>query len=130
MVYGIFISPAAFVAGCVVVIIVGTYYAEGGPNYDGMGAGVVLAIVGTGMIWWQRRVSVRSNNAVQDGATQQAEIDREEAIQIQAEAILRAEQMRNSNNDELSLPCPALQSSDRFKKLQTERMAALGKVAR
>ena len=64
-----------------------------------MGAGVVLAIVGTCMIWWRRRVSVRFNSAVQDGATQQAEIDREEAIQIQAEAILRAEQMRNSNND-------------------------------
>ena len=83
-----------------IVMIVGTYYAEGGPNYDGMGGGVVFAIVGTCMIWWRRRVSTRFNSAVEDGAALQAEMEREEAVQIQAEAILRAEQMRNSENDQ------------------------------
>lgn len=83
-----------------IIIIVGTYYAQGGLNMGGMGAGTVLAIVGICMILWRRNVSVRFSNAVADGAAQQAAMEREAAIQIQAEAILRAEQMRNANNGE------------------------------
>lgn len=95
---GFFMLYTWFYLAFGIIIIVGTYYAEGGPNYEGMVGGVVLAIVGTCMIWWRRRVSVRFNSAVEDGMAQQAELDREEAIQIQAEAILRAEQMRNSES--------------------------------
>jgi hypothetical protein len=95
---GFFILYTWFYLVFGIIMIVGTYYAEGGPNYGGMGPGAVMATIGACMIWWRRKVSVRFNAAVEDGTVLQAEMEREEAIQVHAEAILRAEQMRNPDS--------------------------------
>jgi membrane associated rhomboid family serine protease len=95
---GFFALYTLFYLGFGIVIGVGSYYAEGGPNIEGMAAGVVMGLVGCAMVWWRTRTARTYDAAVQQDLEARAEWEREEAIQMQAEAILRAEEMRNSDN--------------------------------
>jgi len=95
---GFFLLYTWFYLAFGIVIAIGSFYAESGPNYSGMSGGVIMATIGVGMIWWRRKVSTRFNDAVELGTSIQAENAREEAIQIQTEAILRAEKLRDADN--------------------------------
>ncbi|MEP5759491.1 MAG: hypothetical protein ABJ327_09380 [Litoreibacter sp.] len=73
------------------------YLAYDTPQYDGMIVGFVLLITAIGLIWWSRKTSNAYASAVESDADYRAEMEREEQIQIQAEAIVRAEQIKNSS---------------------------------
>ena len=70
------------------------FYAEGGFNLDGFLFGVVMAVIGAGMVWWSRRTSAAFSSAVEEEMATQAALEREEDIQRQTEAILRADELR------------------------------------
>jgi prolipoprotein diacylglyceryltransferase len=72
------------------------YLAYETPQYDGIIVGVVLFITGCALIWWSRKTDANLASAIDTNATRHADAQREEQIQIQAEAIARAEQMKNS----------------------------------
>lgn len=76
------------------VAMAGSYFAEGGFNLDGFLFGVVMTVIGAGMIWWSRRTLAAFNSAVEEEMRAQAALEREEDIQRQTEAILRAEELR------------------------------------
>ncbi len=82
-----------------VVALIGTPYAEGGFNVEGFMFGVIFTTVGLVMIWWTRKIDKSFQDAVETGEEIQAEADREAQIQMQAEAILRAEQMKAENQN-------------------------------
>ncbi|NSX54154.1 hypothetical protein [Parasulfitobacter algicola] len=64
------------------------------PNLAGIMFGVIMLATGLGMLWWSRRTAIKLQAAYADEAEQRAAAEREEQIQIQAEAIARAEAMK------------------------------------
>lgn len=76
--------------------IVFGYAAYDTPHYDGIIVGIVLFITGCALIWWSRKTNANLASAIEADAIRRAEAEREEQIHIQAEAIARAEQMKNS----------------------------------
>ncbi|MEP3635994.1 MAG: hypothetical protein ABJN14_01875 [Paracoccaceae bacterium] len=74
------------------------YLAYETPHYDGIIVGAFLLLTGCGLIWWSRKTDSNVAAAIQDDAAHRAEIEREEQIQIQAEAIARAEQIKNGQS--------------------------------
>lgn len=70
------------------------FFAEGGFNIDGFLFGVVMVVIGAGMIWWSRRTSAALYSKAEEAMANQAAQEREEDIQRQTEAILRADELR------------------------------------
>ncbi len=66
------------------------------PQLTGILIGVIMLATGLGMLWWSRRTAARLQAAYADEAEQHAAAEREEQIQIQAEAIARAEAMKGN----------------------------------
>ena len=77
-----------------VAVMAGAFLAEDGFNLDGFIFAILMLAVGTGMLWWSRRIRAKFAAAVEEETVAQAALEREEDIQRQAEAILRAEEMK------------------------------------
>lgn len=63
------------------------YLAYDTPQYDGMIVGAVLFLTGCALVWWSRKTNATYATAIEEDAMRHAEMEREEQIQIQAEAI-------------------------------------------
>ncbi len=68
------------------------------PQLVGIAIGLIMLATGLGMIWWSRRTNVALQDALNHDADQRAAFEREEQIQIQAEAIARAEAMKDQSS--------------------------------
>lgn len=67
------------------------------PQFTGIAFGVIMLATGLGMIWWSRRTNRALQDAINQDAEQRAAYEREEQVQIQAEAIARAEAMKDQS---------------------------------
>lgn len=65
------------------------------PQWDGIIVGVIMLATGLGMFWWARRTAAKLQDAYAGEAERMAAEAREEQVQIQAEAIARAEAMKD-----------------------------------
>ena len=77
-----------------VAVMVAAFNAEGGFSLDNFIFAALMLAVGVGMLWWSRRTAAKFAAAVEEEAISQAALEREEDIERQAEAILRAEEMK------------------------------------
>lgn len=81
-----------------VAVMVGAFVAEEGFDLDGFIFAILMLTVGTGMLWWSRRTAARFAAAAEEQAAAQAALEREDDIQRQAEAILRAEEIKRQQD--------------------------------
>ena len=68
------------------------------PQIDGVIIGIIMLATGIGMLWWSRRTNIALQAAYDEEDQVRAAAEREEQIQMQAEAIARAEQLKQAQS--------------------------------